>query len=108
MLCNEAKRGKSSPVSLHQPHSSGSVFARVGRSWLFTLISQVVVSTLKTLCLYSYFSAELGEPPGTWKQTPFALNQMCTFANHRVTCVTHVTYPVSGSAVPLILKIAEL
>lgn len=105
ILCKEAKRGKSSSVWFHQPHGSWSAFCCAGKSWVFTLISQVVVSTLKFLHLYSYFSAERRKPSGTWKQKPFALDQMCAFADHHATCRTHMTYPVCNDAVSLILKI---
>lgn len=105
ILCDEANRGKPSSVWFRQPHGSWLVFCHAGKSWVFALISQVVVSTLKFLCLYSYFSAERRKPPGTWKQIPFALNQMCAFADHHATCRTHVTYPVCNDAVSLILKI---
>lgn len=74
------------------------------KSWVFTLISQVVFSTLKFLRLCSYFSAERRKPPGTWKQKLFASDQMCAFADHHATCRTHVTYPVCNNAVSLILK----
>lgn len=71
---------------------------------MFTLISQVVVSTLKFLRLCSYFSAERRKPPGTWKQKPFASDQMYAFADHHATCRTLMTYPVCNNAVSLILK----
>lgn len=78
---------------------------RAGKSRVFTLISPVVVSTLKFLRLYSYFSAERRKPPETWKQKPFALDQMCAFVDYHATCRAHVTYPVCNDAVSLILKI---